>query len=119
MPAFHVKDTALAATGKLRVEWAEQEMPVLRQIRARFAQERPLAEQRIGACLHVTTDTANLMLTNSESPCVVVTDTPAGDAFCYKCHGTGSTLPMGDLSGFENSAHSNVAAPPLASLLHE
>jgi predicted CXXCH cytochrome family protein len=59
-----------------------------------------------------TEPTANLMLTNSESPCVVVTDTPAGDAFCYKCHGTGSTLPMGDLSGFENSAHSNVAAPP-------
>ena len=74
MPAFHVKDTALAATGKLRVEWAEQEMPVLRQIRARFAQERPLAGQRIGACLHVTTETANLMLTLQ-----------AGGAECYIC----------------------------------
>jgi predicted CXXCH cytochrome family protein len=56
-------------------------------------------------------ETANLMLTNSVSPCVVVTGTPAGNGFCYRCHGTDSALPMGDLSGFENSAHSNVAAP--------
>jgi adenosylhomocysteinase len=58
-----VKDPALATTGRLRVEWAEQEMPVLRQIRARFAEELPLQGQVIGACLHVTTETANLMLT--------------------------------------------------------
>jgi predicted CXXCH cytochrome family protein len=56
--------------------------------------------------------TANLMRTNSDSPCVVVTDTPAGNAFCYKCHGAGSTLPQGDLTGFEQSAHATIAAPP-------
>ncbi len=58
-----VADLSLAAQGKLRIEWAEQEMPVLRQIRERFAEERPLEGERIGACLHVTTETANLMRT--------------------------------------------------------
>ena len=58
-----VKDRGLAAKGVLRIEWAEREMPVLRQIRERFARERPLAGIRIGACLHVTTETANLMRT--------------------------------------------------------
>jgi adenosylhomocysteinase len=46
-----------------RIEWAEREMPVLRQIRARFEKEKPLKGKRIAACLHVTTETANLMLT--------------------------------------------------------
>ncbi|NTU70587.1 MAG: hypothetical protein HGB10_01995 [Coriobacteriia bacterium] len=64
-----------------------------------------------------TEATASLMRTNSESPCVVVTDTPAGNAFCYSCHGGGSTLPMGDLSGFENSAHNNVPAPTTAGIV--
>ena len=58
-----VKDMGLAAEGILRIEWAEREMPVLRSIRARFEVERPLAGVRIGACLHVTTETANLMRT--------------------------------------------------------
>lgn len=60
---FDVRDESLAIQGRSRIEWAEQEMPVLRQIRERFAQERPLKEIRIGACLHVTTETANLMRT--------------------------------------------------------
>jgi len=60
---YDVADLSLAAQGKLRIEWAEQEMPVLRQIRERFAEERPLEGERIGACLHVTTETANLMRT--------------------------------------------------------
>ena len=51
-----VKDRGLAAKGVLRIEWAEREMPVLRQIRERFAKERPLEGIRIGACLHVTTE---------------------------------------------------------------
>src|SRR5438477_6093077 len=58
-----VKDLALAEKGRSRIEWADQEMRVLTQIRERFEKERPLAGQRIGACLHVTTETANLMLT--------------------------------------------------------
>ena len=58
-----VTDLALAAEGVRRIEWAEREMPVLRLIRERFERERPLAGLRIGACLHVTTETANLART--------------------------------------------------------
>ena len=57
-----VKDIGLAAKGKLRIEWASQWMPVLRQIRKRFIKERPLEGVRISACLHVTTETANLAI---------------------------------------------------------
>lgn len=60
---YDVKDLGLAAKGRERIEWAAIEMPVLRQIRERFSQEKPLAGQRIGACLHITTETANLLLT--------------------------------------------------------
>jgi adenosylhomocysteinase len=59
----HVKNLDLATGGRYRIEWAEQEMPVLRAIRERFAKEKPLAGVRISACLHVTTETANLMHT--------------------------------------------------------
>lgn len=58
-----VKDPALADGGRLRIEWADREMPVLRSIRDRFAKERPLAGLRVAACLHVTSETANLMRT--------------------------------------------------------
>src|SRR5258705_9130832 len=58
-----VKNLSLAAEGKLRIEWAEQSMPVLRQVRERFTHEQPLKGIRLGACLHVTTETAVLMLT--------------------------------------------------------
>jgi adenosylhomocysteinase len=61
--AGHVKDMRLAREGRLRIEWADQHMPVLRQIRARFAKERPLRGVKIAACLHVTTETANLART--------------------------------------------------------
>jgi adenosylhomocysteinase len=63
LPAHDVTDLGLAANGVRRVEWAEREMPVLRLIRERFARERPLEGIRVGACLHVTTETANLMRT--------------------------------------------------------
>jgi adenosylhomocysteinase len=58
-----VRDLALADKGRLRTEWAERQMPVLRQIRERFAREKPLAGHRLAACLHVTTETANLAIT--------------------------------------------------------
>ena len=58
-----VKDLILAEKGQLRIEWADQEMRVLAQIRERFEKEKPLAGIRIGACLHVTTETANLIRT--------------------------------------------------------
>jgi len=59
----HVKDLALADSGKARIEWADADMPVLATIRDRFEAERPLDGVRISACLHVTTETANLMRT--------------------------------------------------------
>src|SRR6266496_1189731 len=60
---YDVKDLALAAEGKRRIEWADRQMPVLAAIRDRFERERPLAGYRVSACLHVTTETANLMRT--------------------------------------------------------
>lgn len=57
------KDIKLASTGKMRIEWAERSMPVLRSIRERFEREKPLKGITIAACLHVTTETANLMRT--------------------------------------------------------
>ena len=58
-----VKDLSLAGKGKDRIDWADQSMPVLRLIRERFEQEKPLQDIRIAACLHVTTETANLART--------------------------------------------------------
>jgi adenosylhomocysteinase len=69
---YDIKDPALAKAGKLRIEWAYREMPVIKLIRARFAQEKPLKGIRISACLHVTTETANLMLTLQEGEADVV-----------------------------------------------
>ena len=60
---YDIRDLALAEQGRKRTEWAERAMPVLRQIRERFARERPLAGKRVAACLHVTTETANLAVT--------------------------------------------------------
>jgi adenosylhomocysteinase len=71
---FDVKDLALAAEGVRRIEWADRQMPVLAAIRERFEREQPLAGHRISACLHVTTETANLMRTLK-----------AGGADCVLC----------------------------------
>jgi adenosylhomocysteinase len=67
-----VKDASLAAKGKTRIEWANQWMPVLQLIRKRFIQERPLQGVRISACLHVTTETANLAVTLRDGGASVV-----------------------------------------------
>jgi adenosylhomocysteinase len=63
MAASEVADAALAAAGEARIEWADGQMPVLRSIRERFAAERPLDGVVVGACLHVTSETANLVRT--------------------------------------------------------
>jgi adenosylhomocysteinase len=63
MSNYDIKDINLAEGGRRRMDWAEREMPVLRQIRERFAKEKPLKGLRVSACLHVTTETANLMAT--------------------------------------------------------
>src|SRR5574341_2016472 len=60
---YHIKDIKLAGKGRLRIEWAGAEMPVLRLIEARFAKQKPLRGIRLSACLHVTSETANLMRT--------------------------------------------------------
>ena len=60
---FDVKDLSLAEQGRKRIDWAENEMPVLRLLRERFAKERPLNGLRLSACLHVTAETANLART--------------------------------------------------------
>src|SRR6187549_1409522 len=60
---YDVKDTGLASNGKQRIEWAEREMPVLRLIRERFAEEKPLKGIKLVACAHITTETANLART--------------------------------------------------------
>jgi adenosylhomocysteinase len=62
-PRHHVRDLALARAGVTRIEWADRQMPVLSAIRERFEKERPLDGYRISACLHVTTETANLART--------------------------------------------------------
>ncbi len=63
MDKFDIKDISLAEGGRRRIEWAEREMPVLRSIMERFKRERPFEGIRMSACLHVTTETANLMRT--------------------------------------------------------
>lgn len=63
MANYDVKDVSLAEGGRRRIDWAEREMPVLRMIKERFVKEQPLKGLRLSACLHVTTETANLMKT--------------------------------------------------------
>ena len=63
---FHVKDLSLADDGLRLIEWAEMDMPVLRLIRKRFSEEKPLKGIKIGGCLHITTETANLARTLKE-----------------------------------------------------
>ncbi len=63
LPKHDIADASLAAAGKKRIEWAERNMPVLAQIRTRFEKEKPFVGVRIAACMHVTTETANLMRT--------------------------------------------------------
>lgn len=72
MEKHEIKDINLAEGGRRRIDWAEREMPVLRLIRERFAKERPLKGIRISACLHVTTETANLMQTLHDGGAEVV-----------------------------------------------
>lgn len=75
---YDIKDINLAEGGRRRIEWAEREMPVLRTILARFKKEKPLKGVRISACLHVTTETANLMhvLQDGGADCVLTASNP-------------------------------------------
>lgn len=67
-----IKSPRLATAGKERIDWAARDMPVLEKIRARFAKEKPLAGVRLAACLHVTTETANLMIALKDGGAEVV-----------------------------------------------
>ncbi|MGB3532742.1 MAG: adenosylhomocysteinase [Microcoleaceae cyanobacterium] len=77
-PQCEIKDSALAPQGKQRIEWAGREMPVLRQIQERFAQEKPLAGIRLIACCHVTTETAHLAiaLKNGGADAILIASNP-------------------------------------------
>jgi len=68
---FDIKDAGLNEEGRLRIEWADRQMPVLASIRERFGKEQPLKGIRLGACLHVTTETANLARTLQAGGCEV------------------------------------------------
>ena len=72
MKNYDVKDLSLAQEGKLRIDWAGKEMPVVKLIGERFSREKPLAGVRISACLHITTETANLALALKEGGAEVV-----------------------------------------------
>ena len=61
--SYDVKDLSLSTEGKMKIEWANQQMPVLQIIRERFAKEKPLKGLRLGVCLHITSETANLLIT--------------------------------------------------------
>jgi adenosylhomocysteinase len=67
-----IKDRSLAPKGKLRIEWADNQMPVLKMIRERFKKEQPLKGKKLSCCLHVTTETANLMRTLKEGGADIV-----------------------------------------------
>jgi adenosylhomocysteinase len=69
---YDIKDPSLAKDGKLRIDWAGKEMPVVKLIKERFGREKPLAGVRVSACLHITTETANLALALKEGGAEVV-----------------------------------------------
>ena len=62
-----IKDKTLAGEGAKQIDWAARDMPVLLQVRERFKKEQPLKGKKVGACLHVTVETANLMITLKEA----------------------------------------------------
>jgi adenosylhomocysteinase len=72
MKNYDIKDSSLAQEGKLRIDWAGKEMPVVKLIKERFGREKPLAGVRVSACLHITTETANLALALKEGGADVV-----------------------------------------------
>jgi len=72
MKNYDIKDSSLAQEGKLRINWAGKEMPVVTLIKERFGREKPLAGVRVSACLHITTETANLALALKEGGAEVV-----------------------------------------------
>jgi adenosylhomocysteinase len=72
MKNYDIKDSSLAGEGKLRIDWAGKEMPVIKLIKERFGREKPLAGVRVSACLHITTETANLALALKEGGAEVV-----------------------------------------------
>ena len=72
MKNYDIKDSSLAQEGRLRIDWAGKEMPVIKLIKERFSREKPLSGVRISACLHITTETANLALILKEGGAEIV-----------------------------------------------
>src|SRR5438105_3041490 len=69
---YDIKDLSLAKEGKLKIEWAGQQMPVLQIIKERFTKEKPLKGLTVAACLHITSETANLLMTLQQAGASVV-----------------------------------------------
>ncbi|NJK99277.1 MAG: adenosylhomocysteinase [Spirulinaceae cyanobacterium SM2_1_0] len=107
-PKYDVRDLGLAVAGKQRIEWAGREMPVLRSIQDRFAEEKPLAGIRISACCHVTTETAHLAiaLKNGGADALLIASNPLSTqddvaASLVADHG----IPVYALKGEDNTTY--------------
>ena len=107
MKSYDIKDHTLAEEGKLRIEWAGKEMPVIELIKQRFAQEKPLAGIRISACLHVTTETANLALTLREggADLVVCASNPLSTQDDVTAALVGWGIPVNAIKGEDNETY--------------
>ena len=94
---YHIKDSRLAKKGKLRIDWASRDMPVLNLIRRRFSQKKPLANIRIACCLHVTSETANLALCLKDTQDLLDDPFPLGRIVPPDGHGdAGLQVPLED-----------------------
>src|SRR5690242_10513207 len=118
---YDVKDLALAPEGVRRIEWADRNMPVLRAIRERFESERPLAGLRVSACLHVTTETANLMRTLQAGGADVVLC--ASNPLSTQDDVAAALVETFDISAFAikaeaNDPYSSSTGPPVAHNRH-
>src|ERR1700738_1185722 len=87
------KDLNLAEDGRRMIEWAAQEMPVLQTIRERFKREQPLKGQRLAACLHVTTETANLAIPLKAGGGGLAGRAPWDQRLCHQGRGQRDLLP--------------------------
>jgi adenosylhomocysteinase len=107
MKNYDVKDMSLAREGKLRIDWAAKEMPVVRLIKSRFGKEKPLQGIRISACLHITTETANLALALREGGAKVVlcASNPLSTQDDVAAALVDSAIPVNAIKGEDNKTY--------------
>jgi adenosylhomocysteinase len=107
MKNYDVKDLSLAREGRLRIDWAGKEMPVVKLIRQRFGKERPLAGVRISACLHITTETANLAMALKEggAQAVLCASNPLSTQDDVAAALVGYGIPVNAIKGEDNKTY--------------